>query len=258
MKLCATIVLLFAFNTCFSQTRLDKMVIQLKEPDYGKMSAIKDSIENYQREAIPRLITLLKDTSFNKLQNTFDLIYPGAKEFYGHGGIVRYDIDWVAVRGAWFLEEITFQNFGYRDLAITEEKLMAVHKQDYSSYIKTGSHKIDFKSKTLRDNLKVYRIMLADRVSKWWEDNNASWTRMKALKDALSSNDEQRQGEALQYLRFGVTKCDGLTIESYQKEIKPLIENIKNQKTGLSEQARLILDDKESYWHKIKTEEWNK
>jgi hypothetical protein len=234
------------------------MVTQLKGADYGKMSAIKDGIENYQREAIPRLITLLKDTSFNKLQNTFDLIYPGAKEFYGHGGIVNYDIDWICVRGAWLLEEITFQNFGYRDLAITEEKLMAIHKQDYSAYMKAGSHKIDFKSKTPKENLKTYRLILDERVSKWWEDNKDSWTRLNALKDALSSNDEQRQGEALQYLRFGETKCNGLTIESYQKDIKPLIENIKNRKAGLSEQASLLLNDKESYWYKIKTEEWNK
>lgn len=79
----------------------------------------KDSLVNYQLEAIPKIIEMLKDTSYIKLKNTADLIYPGAEKFYGHGGIVYYDIDWICVRAAWLLEEITFQDFGYRELTIT-------------------------------------------------------------------------------------------------------------------------------------------
>lgn len=94
--------------------------------------------------------------------------------------------------------------------------------------------------------------MLAERVLNWWEDNKASWTRLNALKDALSSNDEQRQGEALQYLRYGETKCDGLTIEKYESEIKPIVESIKKKNNSQSEQARLLLNDQEYYWYKKK------
>ena len=209
---------------------------------------------NYQKDAIPELIELLKDTSFVKLNNTADLIYPGAEKFYGHGWIVNYDIDWISVRAAWLLEEITFQNFGYRDLTINEDKLMSLHKQDYTSYLQTGSHDIDFKDKTPREQLIIYRLMLADRVLKWWDKNKNGWTRLNAIKEALSSIDEQRQSLALRYLRFGKTDCAGLTLENYKEEIKPIIKKIKRSKNENAEQAKYLLEDNEYYWFKSKTE----
>jgi len=240
------------FNLCFSQTRLDSMVAQLRQPNFGAVYQVKDSIVNYQKEAIPKLIELLKDTSFVKLKNTADLIYPGAEKFYGHGWIVNYDIDWISVRAAWLLEEITFQNFGYRDLTISEDKLMNLHKQNYTSYLQTGNHDIDFKDKTPRQQLIIYRLMLADSVSKWWYKNKSTWTRFGAIKEALTSVDEQRQGLALQYLRFDKTMCDGLTLENYKDEIKPLVQKIKHSKNVEAEQATYLLDDNEYYWFKSK------
>lgn len=241
------------FNLCFSQTRLDSMIAQLRQPNFGAIYQVKDSIVSYQKEAIPKLIELLKDTSFVKLKNTADLIYPGAEKFYGHGWIVNYDIDWISVRAAWLLEEITFQNFGYRDLTINEDKLLSLHKQNYTSYLQTGSHDIDFKNKTPRQQLIIYRLMLADSVSKWWDKNKNTWTRFGALKEALSSVDEQRQGLALHYLRFEETMCDGLTLENYKSEIRPLVQKIKQSKNGEAEQAKYLLDDNEYYWFKSKT-----
>jgi hypothetical protein len=210
------------------------MIAQLRESNFNSIYLIKDSIVNQQKEAIPKLIELLQDTSFVKLQNTADLIYPGAEKFYGSGGIVNYDIDWIAVRVAWILEEITFQNFGYRDLTISEVKLMGLHNQNYTSYLQTGSHDIDFKNKTPRQQLIIYRLMLADSITKWWDKNNNDWTRFCALKEALASNDIQRQELALQYLRFDKTACDGLTIENYKKEIKPLVQNIMQSENNIN------------------------
>ncbi|MGV0946111.1 hypothetical protein ACTS93_02865 [Empedobacter falsenii] len=230
------------------------MIAELKHSDFSAIYKVKDSIVNYQKDAIPELIELLKDTSFVKLNNTADLIYPGAEKFYGHGWIVNYDIDWISVRAAWLLEEITFQNFGYRDLTINEDKLMSLHKQDYTSYLQTGSHDIDFKDKTPREQLIIYRLMLADRVLKWWDKNKNGWTRLNAIKEALSSIDEQRQSLALRYLRFGKTDCDGLTLENYKKEIKPIIKKIKRSKNENAEQAKYLLEDNEYYWFKSKTE----
>ena len=253
VKYYLTIVLLLIFNLCFSQTQLDHMVYKLKQANWGDVRPTKDSIVNLQKEAIPVLIELLKNTSFVKLKNTADLIYPGADKFYGHGGIVYYDIDWICVRAAWVLEEITFQNFGYRDMTISEEKLMNLHIQNYNSYLQTGSHDVDFKDKTPREQLITYRLMLADSVSRWWDSNKNIWTRFEAIKEALSSADEERQVEALDYLRHGETKCDGLTLENYLEEIQPLVQRIKQ---GESERAALqakhLLDDKEYYWFKIK------
>lgn len=248
-----TTIFLLSFNLCFSQTRLDSMITQLGQSNFGSVYQVKDSIVNYQKDAIPKLIELLKDTSFVKLKNTADLIYPGADKFFGHGWIVNYDIDWISVRAAWILEEITFQNFGYRDLTINGDKLMNLHKQNYTSYLQTGSHDIDFKDKTPRQQLVIYRLMLADSVSKWWDTNKTSWTRFGAIKEALASVDEQRQGLALQYLRFGETMCNGLTIGNYKSEIKPLVQNIKNSKNGEAEQAKYLLDDNEYYWFKSKS-----
>jgi hypothetical protein len=228
------------------------MTAQLRQPNFGSVYQVKDSIVNYQKEAIPKLIELLNDTTFIKLKNTADLIYPGAEKFYGHGWIVNYDIDWVSVRVAWLLEEITFQNFGYRDLIINEDKLISLHKQNYTSYLQTGSHYTDFKDKTPRQQLVMYRLMLADSVSKWWDKNKNTWTRFTALKEALSSVDEQRQGLALHYLRFDKTICDGLTIENYKAEIKPLVHKIEQSKNGQADQAIYLLDDNEYYWYKSK------
>jgi hypothetical protein len=228
------------------------MIAKLRHADFGDVFQVKDKIVNSGKEAIPKLIELLKDTSFVKLKNTDDLIYPGADKFYGHGWIVNYDIDWISVRAAWRLEEITFQNFGYSDQTINEDSLMKLHEQNYSSYLQTGSHDVDFKIKTPRQKLIAYRLMLADSVSKWWDQNQSIWTRFEALKEALASSDEQRQSLALEFLRFDETKCDGLTRESYQKELMPLVQKIKKSKSGEAEQAQLLLEDKEYYWLKIK------
>jgi hypothetical protein len=228
------------------------MIAKLRHADFSDVYQVKDSIVNRGKDAIPKLIELLKDTSFVKLKNTADLIYPGADKFYGHGWIVNYDIDWISVRAAWRLEEITFQNFGYHVQTISEDQLIKLHQQNYSSYLQTGSHSVDFKSKSPKQKLIAYRQMLADSVSKWWDNNQSSWTRFKALKEALASSDEQRQSLALHFLRFEDTKCDGLTLDSYQMELLPLVQKIRNSKSSEAEQAQLLLDDKDYYWLKSK------
>ena len=241
------------FSACPAQTRLDNMIAKLRHADFGDVNQLKDSIVNRGEGAKPKLIGLLKDTLFVKLKNTADLIYPGAEKFYGHGWIVNYDIDWISVRAAWLLEEITFQNFGYLEQAISETMLTKLHQQNYSSFLQTGSHPVDFKNKTPKQKLIAYRRMLADSISKWWDVNRHSWTRFNALKEALASHDEQRQGLALHFLRFEETKCKGLNRDSYEKELLPFVEKIRNCKNSEAEQAQLLLEDKEYYWLKGKT-----
>lgn len=51
------------------------MIAQLKQPNFGSVYKVKDSIVSYQKDAIPKLIELLKDASFVKLKNTADLTY---------------------------------------------------------------------------------------------------------------------------------------------------------------------------------------
>ena len=253
MKAITTSLFLLTFCVCSAQTPLDNMIGKLRQAEFEDVYQEKDSLVNRGKEAIPKLIVLLKDTSFVKLKNTADLIYPGAEKFYGHGWIVNYDINWISARAAWLLEEITFQNFGYHEKTISEDKLMKLHQQNYSSYLQTGSHPLDFKNTTQKQRLIAYKQMLADSVSNWWSKNQSSWTRFKALKEALASNDEQRQMLALQFLRNDETKCEGLTRNSYIKELLPLVNKIKASKNSEADQAKLLLDDKEFYWLKIKT-----
>lgn len=225
------------------------MIFQLRQSNFDEIYQVKDSIINYNKDAIPKLIELLKDPSYIKLKQTADLIYPGSEKFYGHGLIINYDIDWISVRAAWLLEEITFRDFGYRDLSISKGKLMKVHKEKYTNYLQAGSHDMDLKRKNAKH---LYRLSLADSVSKWWNKNKDTWTRYNALKEALSSGNLQQQSAALHFLRFGETKCEGLTLDRYKVEIQPLVEKIKASKNEEADQAKYLLDDKEFYWFKIK------
>lgn len=253
MRIYLFLLFLLHFGSGFAQTGIERMIADLKQANFEKVYRVRDSIVDRQKDAIPYLIGLLKDTSFVKLKNTADLIYPGAEQFYGHGWIVNYDIDWIAVRSAWLLEELIFEDFGYRDLNITEEKLMDLHLGNYTSeYLKKGHHDVDFRNKTPRQKLIAYRLMLADSVSKWWDKNKGAWTRYDALKNALSSENEQRQEKALHYLRFGKTKCDGLTLEKYNSEIKPLVKKIAKGESSEAEQAQLLLDEGKPAWYEGK------
>jgi hypothetical protein len=247
-----TIFLILIGNLCFAQAQLDRGLAQLRQSDFGNIYSVKDSVVNQQQEAIPKLIELLRDTSFIKLTNTADLIYPGANKFYEHGWIVGYDLDWVALRAAWLLEEITFQDFGYQKGVVTEQDLLALHERKYTSYSQKGFHAVDFRTKVPKEKLKIYRLMLADSVTIWWNRNKLTWSRFAALKESLSSSDEKRQALALHYLRFDRTQCYGLSLVTYEGELKPLILKISNSNNREANQARYLLDDKEYYWFKLK------
>jgi hypothetical protein len=242
-----SILLSFSFSwlvcTCFAQQPLDDMVTVLKQNNFDKIYHVMDSIKNYQEKAIPKLIELLDDTSYVKLTNTADLIYPGASSFYGHGWIVNYDIDYVNVRAAWLIEKISFQDFGYKTTTIKEADLLKLHQQNYSAYLKTGFHDVDLKDKTPKQLLIRYRLLLAAKVKKWWAENGKQWIRFNALKEALASKDQQRQLSALQYLRFEDSNCSGLTIRSYQSILKPLVLKISKAGGDVKEQADLLLQD---------------
>jgi len=82
--------------------------------------------------------------------------------------------------------------------------------------------------------------------AKWWAKNEKRWTKLRALKEALSSNDERREELALHYLRFGndfETQADRNIRKSYYPQLKKLIIKIKNSKDGESEQAEYLLKE---------------
>ncbi|MCL9806667.1 hypothetical protein NAT51_14115 [Flavobacterium amniphilum] len=225
-KLTFFIILLFS-TAGFSQNKTDSLFIAFKKSSfYESVYPAKMQLENRQKEIIPELIKLLKDTTFVKLTGTGDLIYPGATEFYGHGHYVPYDMDWISVRAGWLLEELTFQDFGYKIVEIDEKDLIKLMKDNYPEYIHKGKLNLTWKKKNTKEKWIEFRNILALNAENWWKKNQKDWTRMNAIKEALTSKNENQLSDVIQYLRYGETACEGLTKESYEKEIKPIVESL--------------------------------
>ena len=242
---------LLTITFCLGQTKkIDSLFFEFRQASfYGKIIPSKERLENYQKEIIPQLIELLNDTGFVKLTNTADLIYPGAKEFYGHGYFVPYDMDWISVRAGWLLEDLTFIDFGYKTSGVSDSSLFKLMKDNYNEYLKKGTYDLKWKNKPTREKLIEYRKILARKAKIWWQANQTTWTRLSAIKEALQSNDENRLGEVLQFLRYGETRCDSLNIKSYLSDIKPLVISLKQTKyKEVKEQVDLLLDEDLQWW----------
>jgi hypothetical protein len=240
----ALVSLLFMLSTiaCSAQKPLDSLLGILKKPDFDKIYKVKDSIINYQALAVPKLIELLDDTSYVKLTNTADLMYPGATQFYGHWGSISYDLDYINVRVAWIMEQLTFRDFGYNTLGVNITRFLKFRRE----HLQDESLSVDLKNKKDQHQLAVYRLFLAAEVKDWWAKNSKDWSRFKAVKEALASTDVKRQVKALQYLRGRIqskknTRCDNLTTESFYTELHPLIEQIGKTNTEAKKEADFFL-----------------
>jgi len=93
---------------------------------------------------------------------------------------------------------------------------------------------------------------LADSVSKWWNTNQSNWTRFKTIKEGLLSSEAKLQGKMLQYLLYGKAACQELTLESYQKDLKPLVQKIQRSKNSQARLAKSLLEENDFSWLKIK------
>lgn len=252
-KIIFGLALLLTTTFCFAQkTKMDSLFFDFKQASfYGKIYPAKMKLESYQKEIIPQLIELLNDTNFVKLTGTADLIYPGATEFYGHGHFVPYDMDWISVRAGWLLEDLTFMDFGYKTSGVDDTTLFKLMKDNerYKEYLKKGTYDLEWKNKPTREKLIEFRKILAQNTKQWWQTNQASWTRLSAIKDALKSNNENRLGEVLQFLRYGETRCDSLNSKLYLSDIKPLVVALKKTKfKSVKEQVDLLLEEDLEYW----------
>ena len=97
-----------------------RLITEFVSKNWGSVYKAKDSLVQIGKPAISDLIKLMENPKdFAKLENTADLIYPGASEFYGHGWVIDYDLDWIAIRAGWALENLTSQNFGFSENGIT-------------------------------------------------------------------------------------------------------------------------------------------
>ncbi|HYX07225.1 MAG TPA: hypothetical protein VE912_10880, partial [Bacteroidales bacterium] len=239
-------------QTILCQANLDQAIKNFESNDWVLVSEARTTLEEAGMDALPALFSLLKEDKIVKLTNTGDLIYPGAVRFYGHGEIIDYDIDQLPVRAGWLIEKITFQNFGFSYIHDLEINLVNHIKYHFSSseieqFISkpVNSLSIDEQRELIKD-LSVYN------AQNWWKDN-ASADRLDCLESALSSKDDKRQVDALQYLRTSTVPVEGLTKEAYNKKLLPQIKKLAGDQTKrISEQAKYILNDKTYEFLKIK------
>jgi hypothetical protein len=250
-RLTFVFIFLLATTVCSYAQSNNELVDDFQESDWITVLDAKQEIENREKELIPELIMMLDENREVKLKNTGDLIYPGAEKFYGHGKIIDYDIDNLAIRAGWLLEDITFENFGFSGIHIQAEKLVPFVKYTYPQYYSENEKAVDEMSEA--ELRKLIREKSITSAQQWWTDNSDSWTRLKGLENAMKSEDERRRAKVLSYLRNGTTKCSGLDNNFYKSDLHAMITKLsKSNIKRVSEQAKLILDDTSQEWLKIK------
>lgn len=221
--------------------------------DWPSVLNAKEMIENLGPAGIQNVIAMLDNCAIHKLRNTGDLIYPGAERFFGHGQIIEYDIDFVCVRAGWFLEELTFMNFGFSGIHLPDDEMAVFIKRNFPDYMAVEANrlKVDSLDEAGRSNL--IRTLSIEKAKTWWLSSSKQWSRLNALEQALKSNDEKSQVKALFYMRNGATACKGLTEKFYKSRLSKVVETLSKSKTGrVSENAKLIMLDSGFAWLKMK------
>lgn len=194
--------------------------VRFLSEDWSVVRAAEVELVSSGAAALPKLIAILDRKEVVPLTNTADLIYPGAKAFYGHGWFIGYDLDRLDVRAGWALEELTFENFGFSEGSLVE----ATH--------------------SIAGRRPAARAAAIARAKKWYAATGTRWSRHEGLKAALQSRDAFRHGKALEWLRHGSTPCAGFTLATYRREILPLVKHLaRNGEATVREQAKLLLAD---------------
>lgn len=241
-----TIIIFSACNEKKYPYKLDnKKIIEYIEDfnstNWETVYKAKDSLEKLDYSSLPYLIENLNSKDkYVKLKNTADLIYPGTTEYYGSGWVIDYDIDWLSIRTGWAIEEITFENFGFRELKISEKELIEMQKDNlkYEEYLKSGKYDFDIKP----DKIKSIKKCI-EKTNEWWKNNYKNWTRLNGITEALKCNDIQRQSRALEYIRFGEYCIDGLSREYFEKELRPIVEKLsKSKEESVRQQCKSLFN----------------
>jgi len=221
--------------------------------DWPAVMSAKEKIENLGAPGITEMIALLNDCQVIKLQNTGDLIYPGAEKFFGHGQIIDYDIDVVCVRAGWLLEELTFKNFGFSGIHLPANELEDFISITFPEYYNIMENQKNLESLNEDGKRKLIRSLSIEQVKAWWQASSKQWTRIASLEQALNSRDEKSQVKALFYLRNGKTACKGLNQKFYRSRLSKVIDRLTKAETNrVSENAKLIMLDSDFSWLSLK------
>lgn len=230
MKRAYTLCFMLCFSTTllFSQKqlvksnddkRIDSLIIAFKTLQfYNVLNDAKTELINYQKLVIPKIIKLLYSETKLKFDPGEPYIYFANTNFtyQSKASIIPYNVDWLSIRAGWLMEELTFIDFGYSS-NMTEKSAPNFSTIVTWDKIATAA------------TLKKDRKIKADKIAAWWQKNKDTWTRLGAIKKLLQSTDVNDVYRALSYIRYGKTKCDGLTKTVYETEIKPIILTISEQ-----------------------------
>jgi hypothetical protein len=239
-------IVVFQIN---AQSDIDQTIKDFIGNDWNTVSAAKDKLENYEVKAIPQILHLLDNNTVNKLKNTGSLIYPGAARFYGHGQIIDYDIDNISIRAGWLLEDLSFKNFGFTGIHLSEEDLVDFIKLTFPEYYNNTSNRKIIDTCSVNTKRKIIYDLSVRNAKDWWSHDGNGWTRLDALGSALKSFDEKCQVKALFYIRNGDTKCTGLTKDYFIDNLSKEIFRLSTSDTKrISENAKLILFDNKFVW----------
>jgi len=220
-------------------------------PDWQTVYQAKFKLEAGGASSLPFLVRLLDRAELVRLEHTADLIYPGATTFYGHGWLVDYNLDCLSARAEWALEELTFENFGFAEGVIREADLLAA--------VKGGKRDTPLANviatERIEKSCERRHAGAVARAKSWFQANGSKWSRFESLKDALINEDPFLQLSALNWLRFGITPCPGVSARTYDTAIRPQVVKLASSNNeSVREQAKLLLDDREYYWLKYKTD----
>lgn len=244
---CSLIMMLSA--SVKAQADIDLLLKDFTSTDWKLVKEAKAKLENLEAQAIPKLIPLLEKNEIVKLTNTGSLIYPGAEKFFGYGQIVDYDIDNIAIRTGWLLEDISFNNFGFSGCHLAPDDLLNFIKITFPEYYNNANNRKKLETLTEVELGNIIFKLSVKNAKEWWAKESNSWTRLQALVDALKSFDEKRQVKVLFYMRNGETRCPGLTKDYYIDYISKEIVRLSSSDTQrVSEHARLILFDTKFLW----------
>lgn len=218
---------------------------RLVSEDWGTANGAAVYFEFYPAQAIPVLVKMLDREERVKLQNTQDLIYPGAETYYGHGLVIDYDLEHLGIRAGWVLETITFQDFGFRHGAINEDLL-------FEATIAHGRRDMSMDEVTSIREKPADEIRAARANARAWWTANQDWTRLAGLMEALTSGNRTREHAGLSFIRFGRSSpCDGLTPDYYDRHIRAEVKRLADSNDpGVSAQAKLLLEDVDYWWWK--------
>lgn len=247
-------ILTIGVSSIFAQDK-QQLINDFISSDWKKIKIAKTGLENLQGEIITDLVKLLESKEFVKLQNAGSLIYPGAEKFFGHGQILDYDVDYIAIRAGWLLEELSFRNFGFTGIHLPEDMMVSHIKITFPDYYNNSSNRKKLENASGKELREIAQMLSVKAVKHWLDEKDSKFSRLDELVEALKSFDEKRQVKALFYMRNGETKCDGLTKDYYYEEIsKEIVRLSGSDVKRIAEHAKLILLDSKLDWLAMKTQ----